>query len=166
MPLVDGTLRTPLVGKVSLKHKRNCDYTVRFEGKSPAEGQVFEFADYRIKWNCVLDSGPFTFNTPMFLTEGPYRGTSKRIHQITIDILGLAESIESVFSTHALWDRDSAQVTFDSMTLQRLSRVPEVTKVQAKSISDALHGAIKIAASAWNGPLWTSIIRRQISGQN
>ena len=161
MPLIDGTLATPLIGELKLPNGQDCNYNLRFEGKSSAEGQLFEFSDYQIKWECDLGKGPYIFNTPMFLTEGPYRKTSKRIHQITIDILGLADNMESVFSTHALWDREDANVKFDSITLKRFSRVPKVTKVKADSLTQALHGTIKIATSAWNGPLWDSIIQRQ-----
>ena len=166
MPLIDGTLKNQLNGKLNLPNARNCDYIVRFDGKTPAEGQFFEFADYLIKWECRLKNGLFAFNTPMFLTEGPYRGNSKRIHQITIDILGLAESMENVFSTHVLWDRENAQVTFDSITLKEFSRVPSVKKLNARNMSEALHGTIKIAASAWNGPLWKTIIKRQAIKEN
>ena len=166
MPIINGALETPLFGKLFLTNGVSCSYRIQFDGKSAAEDQVFEFADYQIKWQCVLGKSTLAFKTPMFLTEGPFRGTSKRLHQITIDILGLAGNMESVLSTHILWDREQAQVKFDSVTIKQFVRPSKVKAIRANNVTEALHGSIKIAAKAWNGPLWDAIIRTHQNTEN
>ena len=96
----------------------------------------------------------------MFLTEGPYSGTSKRDHQITIDIMDLADSPENVLSTHTLWDRDKGMVRFDTMTVTQFTRKPGIKDLTAETLSEALQAAIRIAVSAWNKPLWAAIASR------
>ena len=161
MPVIDGALETTIEGRLPVSTARQCHYELRFEGKTPAEGQAFEFADYGIKWACNISGQQITFYTPMFLTEGPYRGTSKRDHQITIDIIDLSDNLEDVLSTHTLWDRDKAVVRFDSITVKKFAGKPKVLKTDAGTLSEALQAAVHIAASTWNDALWTAIAHRQ-----
>ena len=161
MPVIDGALETTIEGRLPVSTARQCRYELRFEGKTPAEGQAFEFADYGIKWTCEISGQQVTFYTPMFLTEGPYRGTSKRDHQITIDIIDLSDNIENVLSTHTLWDRDKAVVRFDSVTVKKFAGKPKVPETSAGTLSEALQAAVRIAASTWNDALWTAIADRQ-----
>ena len=53
LPLIDGTLDKDLTGRIEAKGSPVCDYRVRFEGKSVAEGQLFKFADYEVAWKCI-----------------------------------------------------------------------------------------------------------------
>ncbi len=161
MPVIDGTLKKTIKGQLPVSASRKCNYDVRFEGKTPAEGQAFEFADYEVKWTCEIAGRQVIFRTPMFLTEGPYRGTSERNHQITIDIMDLSGSLESVLSTHTLWNRDKAVVRFDALTVKRFASNTKVPETTARTLPEALQAAVNIAASTWNDALWTAIAHRQ-----
>ena len=157
IPIINGALKNTLEGRLHIAGSKECKYLVKFEDKSPAEGQVFKFSDYRINWFCKMAEQSFKFNTPMFLTEGPYRGTSDSIHQITIDTLGLAHNKEGVLSIHVLWDRQKQHVKFDSITVKKFGQKPQLNNLQAETVSDALHAAVQIAASVWNKFFWTVI---------
>ncbi len=166
MPVINGALKTTIEDQFSISASRKCRYKLSFEGKTPAEGQAFEFADYEIQWICDIAGQQVTFRTPMFLTEGPYRGTSKRVHQITIDIMDFSDSPENVLSTHTLWDRDKAVVRFDAVTATQFVRKPKEPETTVENLSEALRGAIRISASAWNKHLWTAITRRYAKSPN
>lgn len=157
MPVIDGTLDQPLIGDVKNPGQPDCTYEIHFEGKSPAEGQAFVFADYDIGWQCDLSGKSLRFHTPMFITEGPHRGISKQVHQITIDILDLTVSLEEVLSTHVLWNRSQGMVTFDSITAKQFARTPAQPALPATNLAGALHTAIKLATSSWNSRLWRAI---------
>ena len=88
LPLIDGTLTKDLRGEASTRKKlaTDCQFTIRFEGKSPVERQFFEIADYDILWECQHARKKIKFRTPMFITEAPYKLSQKRIFQITIDV--------------------------------------------------------------------------------
>ena len=100
------------------------------------------------------------------LTEGPYSGTFKRDHQITIDIMDLTDNMENVMSTHTLWDRDKALVRFDAVTVKKFTDKPKVSETNARTLSEALHAAVQISASAWNDSLWTAIAQRHAKTPN
>lgn len=157
MPVIDGSIDKTLSGSLTGSGKAACRYEIRFEGKSQAQGQAFEFADYDIGWNCSIGGSLMPFHTPMFLTEGPYRGKAKSIHQITIDILDLTLGVENVLSTHMLWDRDKGVVTFDSITIKQYGRNPNPAEAPAAELPMALQAAVQIAASAWNTQLWRAV---------
>ncbi|MDP6897050.1 MAG: hypothetical protein QF510_08730, partial [Rhodospirillales bacterium] len=100
------------------------------------------------------------------LTEGPFSGTFKPDHQITIDIMGLADNMENVLSTHTLWDRDKAVVRFDAVTIKKFGDKPKVSETNVRTLSEALHAAVQISASAWNDSLWTAIAHRHAKTPN
>ena len=160
MPIIDGVLETAIEGRLPVSASRQCHYNLRFEGKTPAEGQAFEFADYGVKWTCDITGRQIIFHTPMFLTEGPYSGTFKPHHQITIDIMDISDNMVNVMSTHTLWDRDKAVVQFDGVTVKKFADKPKVSETKARNLSEALHAAVQISASAWNNSLWTAIAQR------
>ena len=166
MPVVDGVLQTTIEGRLPASASQQCHYNLRFEGKTPAEGQAFEFADYGVKWTCDIAERQIIFHTPMFLTEGPYSGTFKPHHQITIDIMDISDNMENVMSTHTLWDRDKAVVQFDGVTVKKFADKPKVSETNARTLSEALHAAVQISASAWNDSLWTAIAQRHAKTPN
>ena len=161
IPIINGALKNTLEGRLHIAGSKACQYLVKFEDKSSAEGQVFKFSDYSINWFCKIAGQSLKFNTPMFLTEGAYRETSQSIHQITIDTLGLSESMERVLSTHILWDRQKQNVKFDSITVKKFGQKPNLNNVRAETVSDALHAAVRIAASVWNNFFWAVIGKSQ-----
>jgi len=166
MPVIDGTLEKPLSGTVRGGGDTTCRYEIHFDGKSPAQGQAFEFADYEVRWRCTIGGKEAQFHTPMFLTEGPYRGRTKRIHQITIDILDLTVSLEDVLSTNTLWDRNKGTISFDSVTVKQFSRNPTRDSEAAANLAEALNGAVQIASSAWNTPLWRALAEKSAAAAN
>ena len=159
MPVVDGALDEDVSGELR-NAGRVCQYKIHFDSKSPAQGQPFEFADYEVRWQCAAGVDKGTFTTPMFLTEGPYQGTRKPTHQITVDILELNAGVEEVFSTHVLWDRETNRVTFDSVSVKRFGRAPATASMPATDVPSALQATLMIVHGAWNTGVWRELMSR------
>ena len=159
MPLIDGALAEDLTGKASVKGGAACAYRIRFEGKSQVEGQVFEIADYDVMWDCRVGKRKVRFRTPMFITEAPYQLGSKRIYQITVDVLDLYGGYDDILSTIILYDMDKNQVTFDGVSIKKYGQTPEEKTIKAGTVSEALTGAVRIALSAWNKSAWKDLIK-------
>jgi len=157
MPVIDGTLADPLKGGSA---DGTCNYVLEFQGKTGADHQRFEFADYSAEWRCEKDGASLRFHTPMFLTEGPHQGTEKPVHQITVDLLDLVGGLEEVFSLHFLWDRDKKNVRYDSTTVKKFvhSQAPEPVPVE--DLSAALMAALRLAAEVWTPAVWTALAKR------
>ena len=159
MPLIDGALAEDLTGKASVKGGADCDYRIRFDGKSPVEGQLFEIADYDVMWDCRVGKRKVRFRTPMFITEAPYQLGSKRIYQINVDVLDLYGGYDDILSTIVLYDKDKDRVTFDGVSIKKYGKTPKEKTVKAGNVSEALTGAVKIALSAWNKSTWRDLIK-------
>ncbi len=168
MPLIDGTLNEPIAGETTVAGVGRCAFSIEFVGKSEAGLQRFEFADYGVEWRCrpdgagnEADSKPaLAFHTPMFLSEGPYQGTKSPVHQITVDVLELAGSLEEVFSTHLLWDRRAGKLAFDSATIKKFVHASPPAPQPAKTLPDALKKAVEIAALAWTDLVWAALAKK------
>lgn len=159
MPQIDGKLEKDIKGKAQVTGGADCDFNIHFEGKSPVEGELFEIADYDVLWNCRQGSRKVKFQTPMFITEAPFQLGSKRIYQISIDILDLDGGYEEVFSTTVLYDEDKAKIVFDGVSIKKYGQPPKLKEAPAKSVAQALAGAAGIALSAWNQSAWTDLIK-------
>ncbi len=159
MPLIDGALAEDLTGKASVKGGADCDYRIRFEGKSPVEGQVFEIADYDVMWDCRVGKRKVRFRTPMFITEAPYQLGSKRIYQINVDVLDLYGGYDDILSTIVLYDKDKDRVTYDGVSIKKYGKTPKEKTVKAGNVSEALTGAVKMALAAWNKFAWKDLIK-------
>ena len=159
MPLIDGALAEELTGKASVKGGADCDYRIRFEGKSQVEGQVFEIADYDVMWDCTVAKRRVRFLTPMFITEAPYRLGSKRIYQINVDVLDLYSGYEDILSTIVLYDVDKDRITFDGVSIKKYGRTPKEKTLKAANVPEALTGAVKMALSVWNKSAWKDLIK-------
>jgi hypothetical protein len=159
MPLIDGTLEKDLEGKVLVKGVADCGYLIRFEGKSQVEGQVFEIADYDVYWDCLVGKRKVKFRTPMFITEAPFQLGTKRIFQISIDILDIEGGYEEIFSTTLLYNKDKNRVVFDSVSIEKFGQPPAIKEVPAKTVPQALKAAIRIALGAWKKNAWTDLIK-------
>jgi hypothetical protein len=163
MPMIDGTLAEPVGGTVAVHGVGQCVYAIEFVGKSEAGDQRFEFADYGVDWRCRPSGDTkkdLIFHTPMFLSEGPYQGTRKAVHQITVDVLELAGSLEEVFSTHLLWDRNKGEVMFDSTTIKKFAHAKPPDAQKAEVLSDALKSAVETAAHVWTESVWTALAKK------
>jgi len=159
LPLIDGTLDKVIAGKIQVKDGPSCGYLIRFEGKSPVEGQPFEIADYDVAWDCLLDGQKIRFQTPMFITEAPFQLNQKRVFQINVDVLDLYGGNEDVLSTIMLFDQDRDRVVFDSVTLQKYGRAPAVKEAPATSVAAAIEGGARIAVAAWNTSAWSDLVK-------
>jgi len=157
MPVIDGTLADPLKGATA---DGECNYVLEFLGKTGADHQRFEFADYSAEWRCERDGAPFRFHTPMFLTEGPHQGTENPVHQITVDLLDLVGGLEEVFSVHLLWDRDKKSLRYDSTTVKKFVHAAAPEPVPADDLSAALTAALRLAADVWTPAVWTALAKR------
>lgn len=159
MPLIDGTLAEDLTGKASVKGGAECDYRIRFDGKSPVEGQLFEIADYDVMWKCKVGKRQIRFRTPMFITEAPYQLGSQRVFQINVDVLDLYGGYEDILSTIVLYEKDKDRVIFDGVSIKKYGQTPKEKTLKAGNVSEALTGAVRIALSAWNKSAWKDLIK-------
>jgi len=169
LPLIDGTLAKPITGTAVAAGGTKCAYRIEFIGKSPVEGQLFEIADYEIRWTCRRPderAGPRTgrkveFETPMFITEAPYQMTSKPVFQISVDLIDLYHGYDDILSTVFLYDRKKGEVAFDSVSIAKYGQAPDAKAAKAKAgnVREALGAAARIAASTWNAAAWSDLIR-------
>ena len=159
MPLIDGTPAEELTGKASVKGGADCDYRIRFEGKSQVEGQLFEISDYDVVWDCTVAKRRVRFRTPMFITEAPYQLGSKRIYQVNVDVLDLYSGYEDILSTIVLYNEDKDRVTFDGVSIKKYGQTPKEKTLKARNVHEALTGAVKIALSVWNKSAWKNLIK-------
>ena len=159
LPLIDGTLKKDLEGKTSVKGGASCQYRIRFEGKSQVEGQVFEIADYDVFWDCLDGKRKVKFRTPMFITEAPYQLGTKRIFQISIDVLDIEGGYDDIFSTTLLYDKDKNRVAFDSVSIKKFGQTPATKEISAKTVPQALRAAVIITLATWNKSAWKDLIK-------
>ena len=159
LPLIDGTLKKDLNGKTSVKGGASCQYRIRFEGKSQVEGQVFEIADYDVFWYCLNGKRKVKFRTPMFITEAPYQLGTKRIFQISIDVLDIEGGYDDIFSTTLLYDKDKNRVVFDSVSIKKFGQTPATKEISAKTVPQALRAAVIITLATWNKSAWKDLIK-------
>jgi len=157
--VINGELDAPVSGKVSKSGHPACDYSIRFVGKSEAEGQFFKIADYDVHWKCDSSDGPREFMTPMFMTEGPYRSGKKMIHQVTIDIVDAGGNFDEVVSTTTFYNLDNHTLSFDGISVKRFSSKPDVLEVFAQTVPKALEGAVNMTYEAWTKPVWKILMK-------
>ncbi len=161
MPLVDGKLKAPVTDEIRVAGVGLCHFSIEFAGKSEAEPQRFEFADYVVAWQCKDGNWPaILFTTPMFLSEGPYQGTRAAVHQITVDVLELPGGLEEVFSTHLLWDREAKQIKYDSATEKKFIHAKPPEPMPAKTLAEALKKAVETAALCWTEAVWAALAKK------
>jgi hypothetical protein len=96
----------------------------------------------------------------MFITEGPYQGRQKPVHQITVDILELEGGLEEVFSTHLLWDRSKGEISFDSVNIKKFAHAQPPKAKAASNVSQALRIALELVTSAWASGVWQALAKK------
>lgn len=158
LPLIDGQLDTDLMGKVKTGGAKGaratCEYAIRFEGKVPVEGDLFDSSDYTVFFRCRGGGKELLFDGPMFLTEAPFRLGTKPEYQITLDLLQISDGYDRVFSTTSLYHKGNGSVTFDSATMKNLAKAPKPKQRVAETVPDALKAAVELAVKSWNDKLW------------
>ena len=120
LPLIDGRLDKPVIGKLSSDGKPSCNYSIRFEGKTKTEGELLETSDYGVQFECGEKDksdpeAPLKFSANMFITELPYRLSNKPVYQISLDIFDVPNAEDGEVSVTVLYDAAKGQVTFDRM---------------------------------------------------
>jgi hypothetical protein len=120
-PMIDGTLKTPLQGKLSARERPDCRYIVAFEGRTKVADDTQQTADYDIAFECnSADSDTaLTFNAGMFITELPFE-ENREIYQINIDLWQVRVNGEDVLSATALYDLNAKRVSFDRVNSDTL----------------------------------------------
>lgn len=158
MPLINAVVEEPLTGKIAISGG-NCAYRVVFEGESPIEGQMFNSVDYRAVLECRRGGSSFAFDMPLFITEGPYNGGDRSIHQIGMDVLELAQEYERVFSTNLLYDAEKGRVKLDSVSVDKYLAKKKEDPVPVVNVATALVAAIGLAARSWTPAFWSDLAR-------
>jgi len=156
--VLDGTLEEPLVGTVKKTGHPDCQYTITYQGKSEAEGQLFEIADYEVHWRCQRDGTVGEFSTPMFMTEGPYKKSKKPSYQVTVDIVDPEGDLDEVISTTVFYDRNNSTISFDGVSEKRFAGKPDVLEVFVRSLPSALRAGVEMSYQAWSEPLWKVLL--------
>ena len=157
LEIIDGAIEKPQSGSLKEKGRPECGYTIQYEGKSEAEGQLFEVADYVIDWECKWKDQALQFVTPMFMTEGASTIAKKSVHQITVDILGFNASMEEVVSTTVLYERKKSRVVFDGVSEDRFARKAKLDDFKADKLTDALDAAVWLTYRAWSDAVWNEL---------
>ena len=160
VPIIDGRLKKPLRGKFRTKDKISCKYSIKFTGKSGVQGEVFKVSDYEVQFKCRKKSKQFKFFAPMFITEGPYQVSRKPHYQISIDLLQVdTKKYDEHFSAIIIYKHDKKRVVFDGLSVKELGIKPAVTSKRARTVPNALRGAVEIATSAWGPKVWSTLAR-------
>jgi hypothetical protein len=157
VPLIDGSLKSDLQGKVSRTGGASCAYTIRFTGKSAVPDEIFDTADYEVSWRCRHRGKDISFRAYMFITEAPYALSSRRIYQISLDVREVGERVERAFSTIVLYNAKKKQVVLDSVSLPQFAQPSPARKRPAASVPESLIGAVELAFGAWNAGVWAAI---------
>ena len=157
IPLIDGSLKGDLEGKVSRTGGASCTYAIHFTGKSAVPDEVFDTADYEVSWRCRHQGKDIPFRAFMFITEAPYALSRNRVYQISLDVREAGGGVEGAFSTIVMYDAKKKRVVLDSVSLSEFARPSPVRKRPAASVPEALTGAAELAFGAWNAGIWAAI---------
>lgn len=161
-PLIEGRLDAPVTGTLAATGKPTCKFEIQFEGKTKTEGEVQETADYGLQFLCEAKKVPLVFVATMFITELPFRLTSKEIYQISVDLLELPDIEDGEISVVAMYDVAKSEVRFDSISTQKNggAKKKNSPKKPAKSLPEALKSAVGLAFEAWPATVFAAIRKR------
>ena len=161
VPLIDGSLKSDLKGKVFAAEGASCAYAINFAGKSAVPDEFFNTADYDISWRCRHQGKDIPFDAFMFITEAPYALSRDRIYQISLDVREVGDGVEGAFSTIVLYNTEKKRVVLDSVSLAKFARPSPAKERPAASVSEALTGAAELAFGAWNSAVLAAIADEQ-----
>jgi len=159
LPLIDGTLKKDINGRVMMRGRSPCAYAIRFRGRNVLEDEFVSFSDYEIEYRCTDSGKSYRFYAPMFIAEVPYRQTNNPVFQINIDLLGMDDDPDTIFSMTFLYRRDDNLVVFDSFSKADIGQKPEKTERPAHSVSEALAGAAETAPLTWTKETWKALVK-------
>jgi len=159
LPLLDGTLAKDVAGRIMMSGRSPCVYTIQFRGRNVLEGGVTSFADYEVEYRCTDGGKTYRFYAPMFITEVPYTLTPDPVYQISIDLLGVDDDPDKIFSMIFLYHRDNNIVTFDSYSKAGKRLKPDVPERAATTVSAALAAAVEMAPTVWTKEVWEKLVK-------
>ncbi len=163
LPVLDGSLKRAISGKMTVSEDGSCDYTISFQGRSTANAVLFEMADYETELACSINGDLIKTTLYMFLTEGPMAPSKPTQHQIGMDLLeiSIGDSYDEVFTTNVIYDHDKQTIEFDGLSFLELLGKPAETEREAKTVPAALAGAVEIALQSWNAKTWQMLLAAQ-----
>ena len=157
VPLIDGRLETALTGTAVIPDGPTCEYVVRYRGKGEMFGAPFDAFDYDVRWRCADDGGSFAFYSFMFITEGPFAISRTPLYQISVEVPRIAGDYDDLLSTIVLFRKDKGRLAFDRVTLKKYRAPSPKKSAAAETVTDALLGALEIAATSWNHRVWEAL---------
>lgn len=158
LPLLDGTLKRDITGRVMMSGRSPCAYSIRFNGRNVLENEVVSFFDYEIEYRCTDGGKAYHFYAPMFITEVPFRQTSDPVFQISIDLLGLDDDPDNIFSMTFVYRRDDNLLVFDGFSNSEIGHTPEKSERPAHTVYEALAGAAETAPLTWTKETWNALV--------
>ena len=161
LALIDGTLDGELKGEAVGAGGAKCGYVVRHLGKTPIPDVRIVTSDYEIEWRCATRAGQLGFLAFMFITEAPYALSRSRIYQIGLDVREIGEKLDEPLSTIVMYERAKDRVVLDSVSLSEFRASSPEKERPAKTVPEALVGAIMLALGAWNEAVWDAIAAGQ-----
>ncbi len=159
LPLLDGALDKDITGRAMVSGRSPCGYTIHFRGRNVLENEAVSFADYEIEYRCTDAGKIYRFIAPMFITEVPYNQTHDPVYQISIDLLGMDDDPDNIFSVIFLYNRDKNLVVLDSFSKAELGQKPDKSDKPARTVAEALAGAAETAPTAWTKDVWGQLVK-------
>ena len=156
-PALDGTISRPLSGKLAGADLPKCEYTIRYEGRHPVNGDVQIISDYAVALSCGIKGRELAFTATMFLTELPYQDLRKDIFQVNVDLQSVTDKEEEIMSVTSLYEYGKKEVAFDAVTITSLARTQPKTKKRADAIPAVLTAALEFAHAVWGPGVWAAL---------
>jgi hypothetical protein len=166
LPMIDGTLKKSISGRVLIEEHAPCGYTFEFRGKNTVEGEDYVSSDYEIIYRCNDTGKPFSIVAPMFMTEVPFRLTHKPAFQISVDLMEVENGYDEIFSTSFEYLPEQKKIVYIGVSIKKLGRSPKVKERPANSVAEALSAAVEIAPDAWGEKVWLQLSKELIGGGN
>jgi len=155
--VLDGSLAQPVKGKLSGSGQPDCDYVIRYEGRSKVEGDVQVISDYFAEFTCKQDGKPISFSATMFLTELPYRSLKTEVYQINVDLPKVSNDDEEVMSVTSLYDHTKSEVSFEAVSIASMAKGQPKSKKKADAIPAVLTSAVEFAHQVWGPRVWKTL---------
>ena len=160
VPMIDGTLTSPLKGILNSPSLPVCRYSINFEEKIKVVGDNQVTSDYLVPMDCKITNKAIKFIATMFITELPYLEQKKEIYQINVDLLGIPLEEDEVLSAIILYHAKKDQISFDGLSGKSMRGSAKISDQKVKSVPQALRGALVMAHSAWGKKLWAELVKQ------
>lgn len=163
LPVLNGELDEPVDGTAGIANGGLCSFSIAFDGKSEANAAAFKIADYEVDLHCTYDKKTLVVTMFMFMTEGPVTNAKPSRHQIGMDLLQieLDGAADRVFSTTVMYDHDKQLITYDDITAGGYGEKPAKSERTAKTLPEALSGAVRMALESWTAKTWGMLSAHQ-----